>query len=53
MAESRNRQAAYLPQPEPVVRSGTFLPAAQIGVWIDPDRPKRYSMDTGFLPELA
>jgi hypothetical protein len=30
-----------------------YLPEKQVQVWIDPQRPKRYSMDTSFLPELA
>ena len=30
-----------------------YLPGDTIGVWVDPKNPKRYAMDTGFLPRKA
>jgi hypothetical protein len=30
-----------------------YIDGGMIGVWIDPDNPKRYAMETGFLPRIA
>lgn len=30
-----------------------YIGGGMIGVWIDPNDPKRYAMETGFLPQIA
>lgn len=45
------RNTLHLLQSEAIWFDPSDLLPATVGVWIDPDNPKRYWMDTGFLPQ--